>query len=808
MDPFTAIIVNLIIGVVLTVASSLLKQATSPAAQSDQGLSGSYDVGGTVPLSFVVGNLGLAGKLEYENTWGTSGGTPNAYLTQVFSFSDVACSGLVGLFADAEAQTVSGSGHTTQGFPVTGSRAGNLWVEVYDGSQTTASTFLTGKFGADPDRPWLSDMIGRGVFYVTLTALYDRTVWSGFPSYVAVLHGIKLYDPRKDSTAGGSGTQRRATPSTYSYSDNPAVIIYNILIGIHDLSGNWLWGMQDNVDPSRLPYASWAAAMNACDASITLNAGGSEKQFRVGREIKVSEQPVDVITELLVACNGRISEAAGIYSMVVGALGSADGSFTDADVIITETATLDPFPALDQIVNGATATYLEPAQAWASKEAVPYYRSDLETEDDGRRQATDLTLTAVFSGTQAQRILKANVEDGRRFYRHVIVLRPGFGLYQPLDVLSWTSAKNQYSSKSFLVSTTEEGPNGNVVVGLQEIDDSDHGWTPATDEQPFDFAPLTPVRPPTQNLTGWTATAADFIDNAGASRRPGIAVTWDSGQTDVRAVLVSAREKISGNIEWSGEINYEAFPSGGVIPHAFIGNTQYQVQGDYIPYGGRSHAPSSWLDVTTTDIPDVTNVLLASMGQDVRDLLEFGGGSARDMLAAIQQAARGTATEMLSAYDNIQTLTRSLKATQDGVGSAMAVLSASFDEAIIAATGPDSALVEDITSLYVALGGSSTGVNIRYSSSYSAAAGWDSRFGLEAFDNSDGSFHSVGIFGEVKNGAGRLVLVGSQIALSDDSGNLYALFNSSGEVVNGTLRGPGSGNFWNLLTGAFRVSNT
>ncbi|MDD5304298.1 MAG: hypothetical protein PHS14_14460 [Elusimicrobia bacterium] len=38
------------------------------------------------------------------------------------------------------------------------------------------------------------------------------------------MHGLCLYDPRQDSTNGGSGSQRAATPSTWTYSNNPALV--------------------------------------------------------------------------------------------------------------------------------------------------------------------------------------------------------------------------------------------------------------------------------------------------------------------------------------------------------------------------------------------------------------------------------------------------------------------------------------------------------------------------------------------------------------------------------------------------------
>lgn len=695
-------IIQIIVGVFLAVASTLLKQSdqSSDQASSASGISSTYTTGGSNPQSFVVGTLGLKGQLEYENTWGNSGGTPNAYLTQVFSLGDVPATSLFGLFADAVRQTLPGTGHVAQGYPVTGTRGGYLWYEFHDGTQTTADAFLLSTFGSDPDRPWLSDMVGRGVPYLTVTALYDRTIWSSFPDLLFEVQGIKLYDPRQDSTAGGSGSQRRADPTTYAFTSNPAVIIYNILIGIR-YAGNWVWGMQDNVDPARLPYAVWSAAMNACDQNVSLEAGGSEKRFRVGREITLDEKPADVITELLVCCNGRISEAAGVYLIVVGAPGSAVGSFADTDVIVTEGATLDPFPNLDEIVNGATATYLERTQAWQPKEAVPYYRSDLETEDDGRRQATSLTLTAVSSGTRAQRILKATVEDGRRFYRHVLVLPPQFGLYTPLDVLAFTSAKNGYSAKTFLVTSTEEGPNCNVVFGLQEIDASDHDWTPATDEQPFTFTPLTPVRPAAQVLTSLGVAPADFVDGTGTARRPGIGVTWPSGQVDVKTVLVEVIEKVSGNHEWSGEIDYARFPTGGTLPHAFLPAVTYQVRADYIPYSSRAHTPSGWLDVTTNSVP----IDIVDFGPQITALLHYFDTALPDVQEQLAKISAALDGQDLNQFQTQETI-------RSEVAAAVGVTNASVTQLFAAAASATAALAESVTDVKAQAGAATAEVGI------------------------------------------------------------------------------------------------
>src|SRR5690606_10862413 len=121
----------------------------------------------------------------------------------------------------------------------------------------------------------------------------------------AELRGIPLYDPREDSEAGGEGDQRWDDPSTWGFSDNPIVIAYNLLRGIHyqqvtdTALGPLVWG--GGASEAQLPFEPWAAAMDAADA-----AG-----FRAGRRISVSETPNDVITEFLAAANARIAYCAG-----------------------------------------------------------------------------------------------------------------------------------------------------------------------------------------------------------------------------------------------------------------------------------------------------------------------------------------------------------------------------------------------------------------------------------------------------------------------------------------------------------------
>lgn len=683
-------LIQLIVGVVLSIASTLLKQAFAPKTadqQSRTGTRGSAQIGGKVPQYFLVGTVGEAGKLEYQNAWGNNGEVPNAYLTNVSSYGDLPISALSGLYVNGVRVTLSATGAVAQGYPVP-EYSGNLWWKFFDGAQTAADDYLLEKFGGDADRAWAIDMVGRGVPYLITTALWSETLWTGFPSFVGEFQGIKLYDPRKDSTVGGIGSQRWANPATWAFSDNSMVIIYNIERGIY-YDGVRVWG--GDATAAQLPYAPWAAAMDACDLPISLVAGGTERQFRAGRRINLNERPADVIKELLIGANSRISHASdGTIYPLVGVPSVADGAFSDADVLGTEPLGSIPFPNLDSIINGATATYREPAQAWEDKETAPYVRSDLEAEDDGRQQVEGLDLGTTFSGTQAQRVIKAVIEEGRRFKTHVVALPPEFAQFRPLQVLAWTSDRFDYTAKLFLITARTRSPWGQVVFGLQEIDPADHNWTPGTDERPLSFAPVVTNRPAPQEVSGFFVEPAIALDSAGNGRRPAVDVFWSAASVTVDVDFVRITHRLAGEAEprWQGLIPRPQLLTGSArVLEALLPDDDFEFQIEYVAGSGRQTLASDWLVVTTPNVRlgplDVVygDLDLNELGEQAKGLLEWIGGNIRDLIDQAQAQATLTGDQELANAVQFDQLRRSLSTVAGG-------LAASFDETITTAIIP------------------------------------------------------------------------------------------------------------------------
>ncbi len=698
MDPITLFIVNLLIGVALSVGSSLLQNALAPKASNDAakyGIRGTLTVGGDEPLSIMVGHYGTAGHLEYVGTWGNDGETPNAYLTHVISVSDLPVRGLSGLFVNGVRVTIDATPTEGLGYPVleyrTADGVDHLWIVASYGFADSVDPFLLEKFGTHPTRPWTSDMIGRGIAWFRVTALINRELFNGLPDYFFEINGLDLADPRD-----GEASQ-----------NNPIVLIHQILNGI-SYDGAWLWGPQ-GLPATRLPADVWTAQMDKCDAPIALAAGGTEPRFRIGAEIRVDQQPIDVIQQLLDSCNGRIAEIGGIYKVLVAEPGDPVKSFADEDIVITEGQSFDPFPGLEDTFNGINATYVEPVEKWSSKDAPPLRDAGMEADDDGRLLPADVSFPLVYSGTQVQRLMTAMLQEDRRFRQHTSTMPPEWWEFEVLDAVTWTSQRNGYENKVFLITTMDDLPTGNQFIGLKEQDPNDYSWS-TDDELGYEVIPPVSARPPAQLMTGWTAVGDILYDAANNARRPTIRVGYDGGLDDVKSVRVQVREGWGDKrLVFDGEHPYDkavASPSK-LLDGQFLPLTEYEVRGKYVPFGPRATFWSNqdedgtegeWLGVTTPDVRlggwDLYEGALgfSHLQADLKELLNWVGDGVREAIDTIQQAALRTVDQDADQYTNIQRSRTELK-------SATGAITAAYTLAITTATGPGSAMAQRIETI-------------------------------------------------------------------------------------------------------------
>jgi hypothetical protein len=580
-------------------------QEAQPTALN--GVQGTLQSGADIPRSFNLGYSVTAGSLVYANTWGEiqPGGsalTPNAYLTQVIALEDLPGSTLREVWVNGELCTISDDLIADQGFAVdqyVKDGQPYLWIKYYDGTQTTADSFLVNTV-ASIDRPYESTRVGTGVSYVIMTSLINDTLFSGFPTFKFAVSGIPLYDPTKDSTNGGTGAQRWSDPSTWGGDgdDLPAVQAYNVLRGIY-YNGAWLYGLQ-RMTAARLPAINWNAQIDKCRATIT-GTSGPEPTYRTGGQVSVNAQIVHTIEALLTGCQGRLSEIGGFYKIHLGTPDSPSFAFTDDDILSTEEQNFAPFFGLADSVNGITATYPSPAEGWNMKPAPPLFNDDFEAEDGARRLLANPVFDFVPYDAQVQRLQKSALQEARRARRHTIVLPPAFWLVEPGDVGTWSSVRNGYEDKQFRIDGATDKANLDVLLNLTEVDPADYDWNHATDFTPVGTGPTVIPRPAPQGVIDWFAEPYTLLDTGGQPRRPAIRIAWDGTLAGVIGVQFEVRLASDETIVTRGRTDQLAAGSL-IVSQSLLPDTDYEVRGQYLPSAPRDMLWSDWLAVTTPDV--------------------------------------------------------------------------------------------------------------------------------------------------------------------------------------------------------------
>ncbi len=584
---------SILVNTAISVGISLIARALTPKPTIKQsGIQTAITTtGGTEPQAFILGRTATAGHHVCPPMSHDDGGTPNGLLTYVIELSDLPGIGLSRVILNDGYSETGATAHPDYGFPLLKQRLGgtdHAWIKFYDGRQTTADPMLVAKYASYPDRPWSSSFIGHGTAYAILTFRYNREVFNSLPNVRFELDGIPLYDPRFDSSVGGSGPQRWSNPATWTRSANPAVMIYNILRGIRLPTGE-VWG--GDVPADDLPLDNWFAAMNACDAPI-----GSRVSFAAGLEVKLEMEPAEVIDELAKTCLGQISEMGGVFRMRVGAPAAPVQFITDEDIVISAPQELDPFPGLAASANAIASEYPEPASLWTSRAAPPLFNPTWEAEDGGRRLSTSLNFPACSDVSQVAQLMSAYIKDARRFRTHRLVLPPEAFLLEPLDTIAWTSARNGYTSKIFeVVEITDQPGTINQELVLRERDPSDYGWT-ASQDLPA-VVPVTGLAPrPPQILEGWSVRAVTLNDAFDLPRRPGLELSWTgSAALDASLVRYEIRLAASTQVVVTGLADRAA--GVVVVSEGLLPDTAYQVRGRYML--DRPTDWSSWLDVST-----------------------------------------------------------------------------------------------------------------------------------------------------------------------------------------------------------------
>jgi hypothetical protein len=545
----------------LTLAGSLMvkKPKASPAA-TDR-LTVSFDP--STPRKLVVGHTALATDLRYQGYTGAK----QEYYHQILACASHAVEGVDELWFDSELAWSSAGG-------VSAKYAGYLEVAPrLEGSAGNAIAI---------DGLWNSNARLTGCAYIHLrfkltgnTKTAESPFSSNVPSRLTIRgRAAKLYDPRLDSTAGGSGPQRANDQATWAYSPggrNPALQLLFYLLGWR-INGKLAVGR--GIPASRIDLGSFITAANMCDEAVTRAAGGIEPRYRADGIFSEADGPEEVITAFCASMNATLRDAGGRIALTVlsNDLGLPKTHFTENDILGEES--WKQTPDITDTFNVLRGRFTDPSDT-ALYQLVDFPEVSLPSLD-GIERVDSLELALVQSPSQAQRLAKQRLQ--RNQYQGLFSAQFNARAWQVNlgDVITLSHASLGWDHKLFRV----------VGHGIER-----HGITQLLlqEEHPSIYA--------------WDAEEAPAV-------QAGVPTIYDPANDPIRNAIQEASE--SGEVDWP-DVN----DSLGTKPqdNATVGAPPGTVVNDRL-----AEDVTTGLDTNTGTINSHTSTL-SSHGQQLSDIL-------------------------------------------------------------------------------------------------------------------------------------------------------------------------------------------
>lgn len=244
---------------------------------------------------------------------------------------------------------------------------------------------------------WTNNHRGREIAWVWCKfILGDKTtkIWEGGPpqNIRVKIKGKKVYDPRKDSINGGSGTHRLADSTTWEWSDNPILCTVDYIRDA-DLG----MGLSDDL----FDWAEVIAEANYCDALVNV-PDGTEKRYTCNGTLLTTVEHRDNIRSLLSSFNGR-------FTFMQGKLHITAARYILPTKTIDETwlagdVAAQSGPAKSDRFNTIKAIYTDAANFYKRTETAELSGTTYINRDGGEILNRELLLEFTKSNTMAQRI--------------------------------------------------------------------------------------------------------------------------------------------------------------------------------------------------------------------------------------------------------------------------------------------------------------------------------------------------------------------------------------------------------------------
>lgn len=419
---------------------------------------------GTVEPRRLIYGTALVGGMNVIPPW--TSGAQNDYMHQVLAIAGRQINAIPTVYLNQEPVNAAAigaiTGAATDGLATTSTYQNKIWIRRYLGTSTQTVDYILNQ--AFPTQ-WDSNHRGRGVPYLALQYKFDSTIYrTGKPLVRPLVEGHLIYDPRKDSTNGGSGSHRVDTDSTWEYVGNPALCTADF---IRDSQ----LGLGESTD--RVDWVTCAASASICDEDVAIPPGPSdtEKRYRCSVVLDCTAPFEENLKLLVETMRGYVIYSGGKWRIYAGAWRTPDFTLTDDDVIgSVEFRTAIPYKDRWNAVRGQ---YVEPALLYQPDE-YPAIRNSSDEADDGEGPVwREMNAAGVTSKYQAQRDAIVLQRMSRRKRRLVVECGLSAFKIRPGDTGTIALAMWDLAAMSVRCTSWAFSPEGRVSLTLDEADAAD-----------------------------------------------------------------------------------------------------------------------------------------------------------------------------------------------------------------------------------------------------------------------------------------------------------------------------------------------
>jgi len=344
-------------------------------------------------------------------------------------------------------------------------------VDIDTRKGTSTQTAIAALTSAYPSL-WTSSHRGRGwsLLFTKMTLEANNTAFeSGIPQNLrALIKGHKVYDPRLDSTNGGSGAHRVDDDTTWEWSDNPALCL-----------ADWLmWervGLGESSD--RIDWELVIQAANVCDQLVPIPTASYQKRYTCNFTFFSDQQRGQIKEMLQDAMLGRCIESGGKWRMWAGAALLPDVKLTEANLL--GSIQLQASTPSKERYNRVRGKFVDPSRNYAASAYPERRNSDYETADNGFKYKT-IDFNTANTSFESQRGAEIRLRQSRQ--QKVLTWEGNWSCFrlQPGTVVLLDVNELEFADKKFFITEWKLRKDGDGV-DLTLVEEDDTVWEDLTE---------------------------------------------------------------------------------------------------------------------------------------------------------------------------------------------------------------------------------------------------------------------------------------------------------------------------------------